>query len=114
MNSSLPFFYFYSTYIGQNLFKHYRIPLLLFWLLRLRQFLVVYYYSPYTEKLCILSNVSVENLKKIRLQGIPMKAPLKHYIQLTLKQDQQQPNLLICILGKLPVKRDRKIPHKIP
>lgn len=107
MNSSLPFLYFYSTCIGQNLFKHdYRIPLLLFWLLRMRQFLVVYCYSLYTEKLCIFSNAPVENLKKIRLQGISMKTPVIHYIQLILKQDQQQSNLLICILGKLSVKKE--------
>lgn len=61
MNSNLLFFYFYSTCIGQNLLKHdYRIPLLIFWLFKLKQFFLEYYHSPYSEKLCIHSNISVE------------------------------------------------------
>lgn len=64
-NSSLLFFYFFSTCRGQNLFKpDYSIPLLIFWLFKLRPFFLEYYHSPYSEKLCTLSNVSVENFFK--------------------------------------------------
>lgn len=65
MNSNLLFFYFYSTCIGQNLLKYdYRIPLLIFWLFKLKQFFLEYCHSPYSEKLCIHSNISVGSFFK--------------------------------------------------
>lgn len=78
MNSNLLFFYFYSTCIGQNLLKHYyRIPLLIFWLFKLKQFFLEYYHSPYSEKLCIHSNVSVERFfkksgSKVYIRKLPL------------------------------------------
>lgn len=48
---------------------------------------------------------SGEIFLKIRLQGISIKTPIIHYIQLILKQHQQQPRLLDSILGKLSVKK---------